>query len=137
MTQSHDCVQEQIVLSLCVHLSYYAHQVAVIHREFAQHGCLQTDYQVSPIYLKKQVLRANLFHRSRGNATFYLKQQTHLLWYQVSPIDHRLVWVWVGLVGERCVLNFSTRLSNEFTDWLLFNCGTQLNIPSGAIVIVS
>ena len=43
------------------------------------------------------------------------------------PIDHRLVWVLVGLVGrtllaERCLLNFSTRLLNEFTNWLLFNC---------------
>ena len=35
------------------------------------------------------------------------------------------------------MLNFSTRLLNEFTDWLLFNCRTQLIIPSGPIVIVS
>ena len=35
------------------------------------------------------------------------------------------------------MLNFSKRLLNEFTDWLLFNCRTQLVIPSGPIVIVS
>ena len=35
------------------------------------------------------------------------------------------------------MLNFSTRLLNEFTDWLLFNCRTQLTIPFGPIVIVS
>ena len=35
------------------------------------------------------------------------------------------------------MLNFSTRLLNEFTNWLMFNCRTQLNLPSGPIVIVS
>ena len=34
------------------------------------------------------------------------------------------------------MLNFS-RLSNNFTNWLLFNCRTQLIISSGPIVIVS
>ena len=29
------------------------------------------------------------------------------------------------------MLNFSKRLLNEFPDWLLFNCRTQLIIPSG------
>ena len=29
------------------------------------------------------------------------------------------------------MLNFSTRLLNEFTDWLLFNCRTQFIISSG------
>ena len=72
ITQCHDCLQEQIVLSLCVHLSCFAHLVALIHREFAQHGCFQTDYQVSLIDLKNQVIRANVFHRSHGNGTFHL-----------------------------------------------------------------
>ena len=31
---------------------------------------------------------------------FYLHQQKHVLYPQVSPIDHRLVWVWIGLVGR-------------------------------------
>ena len=31
---------------------------------------------------------------------FHLEQQTHLLCAQVSPIDHRLAWVLVGLVGR-------------------------------------
>ena len=62
----------QIVLSLCVQLSCYTHRVALIHREFPQHGYFQTDYQVSLINLKKQVLRANVFHRSHGNGTFHL-----------------------------------------------------------------
>ena len=48
---------------------------------------------------KTQIFMQTFFHRSRGNGTFYLYQQTHLLCYQVSPIDHRLVWVLVGLVG--------------------------------------
>ena len=56
-------LQEQIVLSLCVHLSCFTQQVALFHREHAKHGCFQT---VS----------------------------------QVSPIDHRLVWVLIGLVGR-------------------------------------
>ena len=34
------------------------------------------------------------------------------------------------------MLNFSTRLLNEFTDWLLFNSRTQFIIPSSPIVIV-
>ena len=29
------------------------------------------------------------------------------------------------------MLNFSTRLLNECTNWLLFNCRTQFIIPSG------
>ena len=51
-----------------------------------------------PDLSENQVLRANLFHRSRENGTFHLQQQTQLLCYQVSPIDHRLVWVWIGFV---------------------------------------
>ena len=33
----------------------------LFHRELAQHGCFQTDYQVSPIDLKNQVLCAIFF----------------------------------------------------------------------------
>ena len=44
---------------------------------------------------------------------------------------------WLGWFGELCMLNFSTRLLNEFTDWLLLNCRTQFIIPSSPIVIVS
>ena len=80
-------------------MSCFAQQVA-LHREHAQHGCFQTVYQVSPIYLKNNVLRANAFHRSRGNGTFFHYPQKHVLCPQVSPIDHRLVWVLVGLVGR-------------------------------------
>ena len=45
----------------------------------------------------------------------------------------------IGWVGweKRCVLNFSSRLSNNFTFWLLINCRTQWKFPSGPIVIVS
>ena len=46
MMQCHDVLHEHIVLSLCVLLSCYAHQVALIHREFAQHGCFQTNYEL-------------------------------------------------------------------------------------------
>ena len=31
------------------------------------------------------------------------------------------------------MLNFSTILLNEFTDWLLFNCRTKFIFPSGPI----
>ena len=41
-----------------------------------------------------------LVHRSRGNGTCSLCQQKHVLYPQVSPIDHRLVWVWIGLVWK-------------------------------------
>ena len=75
-------------------------QVVLFHRELAQHGCFQTDYQVSPIDLKDQDLCENLHHRSRGNLTFFLYPQKHVLCPQVSPIDHRLVWGLVGLVGR-------------------------------------
>ena len=43
-TQFHDVRQEHVVLSLCVHLSCYTHQVALIQREFAL--CLQTNYEL-------------------------------------------------------------------------------------------
>ena len=43
---------------------------------------------------------------------------------------------WLGWLGEFYVLNFSKRLLNEFTDWLLFNCRTQFIISFGPIVIV-
>ena len=33
-------------LIVCVLLSCYAHQVALIDREFAQLGCFQTDYEL-------------------------------------------------------------------------------------------
>ena len=46
MTQFHDVRQEHVVLLLCVHLSCYTHQVALIHREFAQHGCFQINYEL-------------------------------------------------------------------------------------------
>ena len=96
--QCHDVLQEQIVLSLCVCLSCLTPQVPLFHREHAQRECLQTVSQVSPIYLKSQVLCAIVFHRSRGNGTFFLYPQKHVLCPQVSPIDHRLDWVLVGLV---------------------------------------
>ena len=54
MTQFHDVRQEHVVLSLCVHLSCFAQQVALFRRELAQHGCFQTDYQVSLLDLKNQ-----------------------------------------------------------------------------------
>ena len=72
-----------------------------------------------------------------GTGRFTFNNKHTLLCSKVSPIDRRLVWVLVGWLGERFVLNFSTRLLNEFTDWLLFNCRTQFIIPSGPIVIVS
>ena len=75
MMQCHDVLQEQIVLSLCVCLSCLAPHVPLFHREHAQHGCLQTFSQLSPIYLKNQVLCANVFHRSRVNGTFFLYPQ--------------------------------------------------------------
>ena len=112
MTQFHDVLQEHVFLSLCVHLSCYAHQVALIYREFAQHACFQTRHQVALIYLTHRVFRANLFHKSHRNGTFHLSQQTHLVCHQVALIyhhlvchqvaliDQKLVWELVGLVGR-------------------------------------
>ena len=40
---------------------------------------------------------------------------------------------WFGKLNTWC---FSKRLLSEFSNWLLFNCRTQLIIPSGPIVIV-
>ena len=88
----------------------------------------RTVSQVSPIYLKNQVLCANVFHRfSWGTGRFSFIHNQHVLCAQVSPIDHKigLGFGWVSW-GERFVLSFSTRLLNEFPDWLLFNCRTQL-----------
>ena len=78
MTQCHDVLQEQIVLSQCVCLRLIS-QVAVFHREHAWQECLQTDCQVSLIDLKNQVLCANVYHRSRVKGTFFLYPQTHVL----------------------------------------------------------
>ena len=47
------------------------------------------------------------------------------------------IWAWLGWLGERFVLNLFSRLSNYLTFWLLINCRTLLNFPSGPIVIVS
>ena len=58
----------------------------------------QTISQVSPIYPKNQVLCANDFHRSPWERdVFPLSTKTRSV-SQVSLIDHRLVWVWIGLV---------------------------------------
>ena len=73
MTQFQYVRQEHVVPSPCVHLSYFADQVALIHREFAQHGCFQTDYQVTPIHhrlvwvlvgLVGTTLRVELLHKT-------------------------------------------------------------------------
>ena len=50
--------------------------------------------------LKNQVLLANVYHQSLVNGTFFLSPQKHVLCPQVSPIDHRLDWVWIGLVWK-------------------------------------
>ena len=74
-------------------------QVPLFHREHGWRECLQTS-QVSPFDLKNQVLLANVYHRSLVNGTFFLSPQKHVLWPQVSPIDHRLDCVWIGLVWK-------------------------------------
>ena len=77
------------------------------------------------------------FHRSLVNGTFFLSPQKQRSVSLGFP-DRSLIGLGFGWVlGERCALNFSTRLLNEFSNWLLFNCRTQLIIPSGPIVIVS
>ena len=47
-------------------------------------------------------------------------------------------WIGFGLgwFGRFNTWYFSKRLLNEFPNWLLFNCRTQLIIPSGPIMIV-
>ena len=70
-----------------------------------------------------------------GRFTFHNKHIFCVIKFPRSITD----WFgfWLGWLGERCLLNFSTRLSNNFTDWLLFNCTTQFIIPSGPIEIES
>ena len=101
--QCHDVLQEHIVLSLCVCLRLIS-QVPLFHREHAWRECLQTISQVSPIYLKSQVLYANVFHRSRGNGTFFLlTTNTSSVW---SGFPDRsqigLGFGWVGWENVAC-----------------------------------
>ena len=75
---------------------------------------------------------------SWGTGRFTFNNKTHLACPQVSPIDHRLVWVLVGLVGRTLRVEHSPRdCRTTFTNWLLFNCRTQFIIPSSPIGIVS
>ena len=54
---------------------------------------------------------------------------------------HRSITDWIGFglgcFGKTDTRCFSKRLLNELSNWLLFDCRTQLIIPSGPIVIVS
>ena len=84
--------------TVCVCLRLIS-QVPLFHREHAWRECLQTS-QVSLFYLKNQVLLANVYHRSLVNGTFFPFPQNHVLCPQVSPFDHRLDWVWIGLVWK-------------------------------------
>ena len=61
-------------------------------RELAWRDCLHTS-QVSPFYQKNQVLLANTYQQSLVNKTCFLSPR-------VSPFDHRLYWVWIGLVWK-------------------------------------
>ena len=134
MMQCHDVRQEQIVLSLCVCMRLIS-QVPLFHREHAWRECLQTS-QVSLLYLKNQVLLANVCLRSLVNGGFSLlhKNTFCVLRFPRSITD----WIgfglgWFGNINTRC---FSKRLLNELSNWLLFNCRTRLIIPFGPIVIV-
>ena len=75
-----------------------AHTLAVLYVPLLGE-CLQTVSQVSPIYLKRQVLCANVYHRSRVNGTFFLYPQKHVLCPRISP-DRSQIGLgldWVGL----------------------------------------
>ena len=70
-----------------------------------------------------------------GTFFFYSQNTFCVLKFPRSITD----WIgfglgWFGKLNPWC---FSKRLLNEFSNWLLFNCRTQLIIPSGPIVIVS
>ena len=62
--------------------------------------CVYLISQVSPFYLKNQVLLATVYQQSLVNGTFFLSSQKLLPSPQVSPFDHRLDWVWIGLVWK-------------------------------------
>ena len=62
------------------------------------------------------------FHRSHGNGTFHLEQQTHLACYQVALIDHRLVLGLVGLVRR----TFRVELLLETVEQPYLLAGDQL-----------
>ena len=90
MTERHDFLQEQIVLSLCVHLSCFAQQVA------------QTIYEVSLIWRIKFFVQIFLIDLVR-TGRFTLNNKHIFCILRFPPIDYRLVWVLVGL-GWRTLL---------------------------------
>ena len=67
-------------------------RVSPFYREHASRDCLYTS-QVSPFYLKNQVLLANVYQQSLVNGTFFLSPQKHVPSPRVTPFDHRLDWV--------------------------------------------
>ena len=90
MMHYHD-VRENQILALCVCLHLIS-QVSPFYRELAWRDWLHYS-RVSPFYLKNQVLLANTYQQSLVNRTCFLSPR-------VSPFDHRLDWVWIGLVWK-------------------------------------
>ena len=125
--------------SLCVLLSCYAHQVALIHREFAQHGCFQTDYELQSRQAWSQVALIFLMHRvfretfliglmGTGRFTFNNKHVLHVPRLPWSITDW--FWDWLGWLEEFCLSsNFSSWLSNNFTFWLLITVKPNGTFP--------
>ena len=98
MMQYHD-VRENQILALYVCLCLIP-RVSPFYREHAWRDCLHTS-RVSPFYLKNQVLLANIFTNNllwMGRFSFLHKNTFRL--HGFSPFDHRLDWVWIGLVWK-------------------------------------
>ena len=129
---------EQIVLSLCVLLALDFTSSPVPSVSMLDANVFRQFLRFPRSIRRAKFFCANIYHRSLVNGTFFLYPQKNtfcVLRFRRSITD----WIGFGLggFGEFYMLNFSTRLLNEFTEWLLFNCRTQFIIPSSPIVIVS
>ena len=137
MTQCHDFLQEQIVLSLCV-----CAWAAWLHRlPCSTVSMLNTNVFRQSLRFHRSIWRTKFLVQTlfidlvgTGRFTFIQKNMFFFLKFPRSITD----WFGLGLgwFGEFNTLNFSKRLLNKFIDWLLFNCRSQLIIPFSPIVIV-
>ena len=110
---------------------------SLFHREHAWRECLQTVSQVSLFHLKSQVLCKRLSSISFERCVFPLSTKTRSVFPSFPDQSQIGLGFGLGWFGEFNTWCFSKRLLNEFHNSLLFNCRTQLIIPSGPIVIVS
>ena len=133
--ECHDVRQERI-LPLCVCLRSIS-QVLLFHREHRMTRMSSgsftgfDDLSEEPSSLCK---RLSSISCERDVFSYLHKNMFCILRFPRSITD----WIGFGLgwFGKLHTWCFSKRLLSEFSTWLLFNCRTQLIIPSCPIVIV-